>query len=81
MREKYRLTMCENRALRKTSGLQRNDVAGKFRKTHSVFLTKHQSGDQNKKSDTVGACGTNKKDETCGQGLKESKKNSPCHMP
>jgi hypothetical protein len=73
--------MCENRVLRKTSGRERNEVAGKFRKTHSLFLTKYQSREQNKKSDMDGACGTNKKDVRCGQGLEESKKILPitCH--
>jgi hypothetical protein len=65
--------MCENRVLRKTSGRQRNEVAGKFRKMHNVLLTEHQSGDHNKKSDTDGACGTNKKEEKCGQSLEQSK--------
>ena len=65
--------MYENRVLRKTSGSQKNEVAGNFRKMHSALLTKHQSGDQNKKSDTDGVCGTNEKEERCGQGLGESK--------
>ena len=65
--------MCENRVLKKTSGRQRNEVEGTFRKMYNVLLTKHQSGDQNKQSDTDGACGTNEEEERCGQGLEESK--------
>ena len=65
--------MCENRVLRKTSGRRKKEVAGNFRKMPNLLLTKHQSGDQNKKSDTDGVCGTNEKEERCGQGLGESK--------
>ena len=39
MREKYRLRMCENRVLRKTSGSQRNELVGTFRNMHNVLLT------------------------------------------
>ena len=46
--------MCENRVLRKTPERQWHEVRGEFRKIHNVLLTKHQSGDQNKKTDKYG---------------------------
>jgi hypothetical protein len=64
LREKSRLRVFENRALRKIFGPKRDEVTGEWKKKYiirsfwSVLLTKYHSGDQMVKNEVEWPCST-----------------------
>jgi hypothetical protein len=74
LREERRLSVFENRVLRRIFGPKRDEVTGEWRRLHkralcSVLLTKYHSGDEVKKTEMGGACGTYGGEYRCIQGF------------
>jgi hypothetical protein len=71
LREEHRLGAFENRALRRTFGLKRDEVTGGWRKRHIEELRNLYSSpnDQVKKDKMGRACNTNGGEEKCMQDI------------
>jgi hypothetical protein len=78
LREEHRLKVFENSVLRQILGPKRDELTVEWRNLHSdgtdglysfVLLTKYYSGDQIKKNEVCGACGTFGRQERCIEGF------------
>jgi hypothetical protein len=74
LREECRLTVFENKVLRRIFGLKRDEVTGEWRRLHNkelyaLLLTKYHLGDEVKKTEMGRTCGTYGGEERCIQGF------------
>jgi hypothetical protein len=72
--EEHRRMGFESRVLRRIFGPKRDEVTGEWRRLqkeelYDLYSNKYNSGDQVKKNEMGGACGTNGRRERCVQGF------------
>jgi hypothetical protein len=70
LREEHRVTVYENRVIRRIFGPKRDEITGEWRKLYNEeLIIKYYGGDQIEKNEMGGACNTYWGQERCLQGF------------